>query len=50
MTKADERRFERLLRQGLIREGPAPGTYYYDAVGQRAKVRRTLPIKFRRAG
>lgn len=44
MTKADERRFERLLRQGLIREGPTPGTYYYDAAGQRAKMRRTLPI------
>jgi hypothetical protein len=44
MTKADERRFERLLRQGLIREGPTPGTYYYDAAGQRAKMRRTLPL------
>ena len=44
MTKGDERRFERLLRQGLIREGPRPGTYYYDAAGQRAKMRRTLPI------
>ena len=44
MTKADERRFDRLLRQGLIREGPTPGTYYYDAAGQRAKMRRTLPI------
>ena len=44
MTTADERRFERLLRQGLIREGPTPGTYYYDAAGQRAKMRRTLPI------
>jgi hypothetical protein len=44
MTNADERRFERLLRQGLIREGPTPGTYYYDAAGQRAKMRRTLPI------
>ena len=44
MTQADERRFERLLRQGLIREGPTPGTYYYDAAGQRAKMRRTLPI------
>jgi len=44
MTKADERRFDRLLREGLIREGPTPGTYYYDAAGQRAKMRRTLPI------
>jgi hypothetical protein len=44
MTKADERRFERLLRQGLIREGPTPDTYYYDAAGQRAKMRRTLPV------
>jgi hypothetical protein len=44
MTKADQRRFERLLEQGLIREGPTPGTYYYDAAGQRAKMRRTLPI------
>jgi hypothetical protein len=43
MTKADERRFARLLRQGLIREGPTPGTYYYDAAGQRAKMRRALP-------
>ena len=44
MTKGDERRFERLLRQGLIREGPTPGTYYYDAAGQRAKMRRALPL------
>lgn len=44
MTTADERRFERLLRQGVIREGPTPGTYYYDAAGQRAKMRRTLPL------
>jgi len=44
MTKADERRFERLLREGVIHEGPTPGTYYYDAAGQRAKMRRALPI------
>ena len=43
LSVGDQRRFDRLLRQGIIREG-APGRYYYDADGQRAKMKQVLPL------
>ena len=39
----DRRRLARLIAQGVVREA-APGTYYYDAAGQRAHFMARLPL------
>lgn len=43
LRSGDRARLERLVRQGVVREA-APGAYYYDQVGERARMRRQLPI------
>ena len=43
MSASDRHRLTRLVAQGVIREA-TPGTYYYDAAGQRALFRARLPF------
>src|SRR3954471_1390660 len=43
MSAGDQRRFQRLMTEGVIKEG-APGRYYYDKAAVDAKVRARMPL------
>jgi hypothetical protein len=42
LSANDRRRLDLLIAQGVVREA-APGRYYHDVEGERARVRRKMP-------
>lgn len=42
LSAGDRRRLDRLIASGVVREG-APGLYYHDLAGERARVRAKMP-------